>query len=93
MTVKDIATSDLLDRINHNQEFNKEYGLAYLLGYMDCAKGFLTAVSTLFAEGYKPEQIQSYVDHKLHECDLPWDHKCQVVDMTKLSLLESAEKV
>ena len=40
MTVKDIATSDLLDRINQNQEFNKEYGLAYLLGLYGLCKGF-----------------------------------------------------
>lgn len=92
MTVKEIATSDLLDRISQSQDFNKEYSLAYILGYMDCAKGFLTAISTLFAEGYAPEHIQTYVDRKLHECDLPWDHKCQVVDMTKLSYWRKTKK-
>ena len=66
-TIKQMAMNSYLERIGESQSISKGHGLGYMLGYRDCAKGFLEAMKMLVDEGFGVEGIKYYIEKKLSE--------------------------
>lgn len=75
--------NSFLERIGESQNISQEHGLGYMLGYRDCAKGFLEAMKMLVDEGFGVDAIKFYVEKKLSEFNENSDNteECLNVDL------------
>lgn len=82
-TVKQMAMNSFLERMGESQNISQEHGLGYMLGYRDCAKGFLEAMKMLVDEGFGVDAIKYYVEKKLSEFNETFDNteECLNVDL------------